>query len=207
MVLNILTFLTNMVKLLNWPRYIGPLVTIALIAVNQALIVSGLFPVQVAWLYLPVAFSALTGLRAGLASAVMVATYSVWLGPTDPQRTVIIPLSVLLLAAGVGLQSRSLRRSLMETRAALLEASDQHRRADENQDKANFVDTLNGNILKVIEVIEIIDLAIDESRLAGKPVLTNRLIDTRLILADLATRAKGWHALAKERGFVLGEDD
>lgn len=188
MPINILTFLTNMVKLLYWPRFIGPLTTVILIAVNQVLIAYGIFPTQVAWLYLPVALSALTGLRAGLVSAMTVAAYSIWLNPADPQRTVIIPLSVLVLAVGIGLQSRSLRRALISERAAWHKAA-------ENEVAAAALGDINGNILRIRHARNIMLKTLENHPLDE---LTRAELHQALhTLNNLELATAGWQALEK----------
>ena len=194
MPLTILTYFIQkfklMAKLINLPKWIGPMLTLIAIAMNQQAIQLGLFPPQVAWLYVPVAFSAVSGLRAGLVSAVLVALYSVWLDPSSIQRIVIVPLSVFALAALVGWQTRALRVALAEARA-------EHLRADSNQDARKIVDTLNGNIVRIIEAREMIEsILLLDFLTEGTRAKLGAVLHT---LRNLQMATKGWQELAEIR--------
>lgn len=198
-----LTYLRNKIntltKLIALPRWLGPLITFIAIALNQALIELGVWPVQVAWLNLPVAFAATAGLRSGLVSAALVALYSIWLDPGEVQRTIIVPLSVMTLAGLVGWQTRELRRSIADALA-------QHSRADANQGKADIVDSVNGNLKLALGAIDILDsLRFGWDAIPDGSKLT-MVEQARGKLADQVTLHRSFRQMAKERGFVLGED-
>ena len=191
--------INTLTKLIALPRWLGPLLTFIAIAVNQALIELGVWPVQVAWLNLPVAFAATAGLRSGLVSAALVALYSIWLDPSNIQRTVVVPLSVMTLAGLVGWQTRALR-------AALADALAQHSRADANQGKADIVDSVNGNLklsLGAIDILDSLRFGWDAIPDGSKLKMVEQ---ARGKLADLVTLHRSFRQMARERGFVLGED-
>lgn len=186
-----------MAKLLSWPRYAGPLITFVLILVNQALILSGVFPVQVAWLYLPATFAAMTGLLPGLISAALVAFYSIWLDPTDPQRVFIVPLSILALATGVGLQSRALRASLadaLEAREALEAALI---RAHEGEEAVKAMTGLNGNIERILKARDMVLGIVNTAELL--PPVRAELGVVLHTLNNLLYAVKGWQEYAELR--------
>lgn len=195
--LTILTYIRGLIntvnELLSLPRFIGPFITFISLALNQQAIIYGLFPPQVAWLYLPVAFSAANGLRPGLISAALVASYSIWLDPTDLQRTVIVPMSVLCLAALIGWQTRALR--------------EEQQRADVNQEKADIVDSANGNLKLALGAIDILDsLRFGWTAIPEDARL--KMVETaRGKLADLVTLHRSFRQMAQERGFVYSEDE
>lgn len=72
--------------------------------------------------------------------------------------------------------------------------------------RAEIVAAAQANINRLDEIIRIVDqLILGAEYLHITPIATD-LVTVRVMLADLATRSKGWHALAVERGFVLGEE-
>ena len=183
---NIKEKLKTLSQLVSLPRWIGPLITFIAIAVNQALIELGIFPVQAAWLYLPVAFAAIGGLRGGIASAGLVALYSIWLDPGSVQRTVVVPLSVVALAGLVGWQTRALRQALGEARAGA--------------EARRMVDSLNGNILRIEESREVILDILKNDRLEEKT--RNRLRSVLQTMNNLSLATKGWAELRELRADI-----
>lgn len=173
-------------QLISLPKWVGPLMTLIAIALNQQAIQLGLFPPQVAWLYVPVAFSAVGGLRAGLVSAALVALYSIWLDPASIQRSAIVPPSVFALAALVGWQTRALRRALAEARAG-----EQARR---------MVDSLNGNIVRIEESRELILDILKNDRLEEKT--RSRLRSVMHTMNNLSLATQGWKELRDLRADI-----
>ena len=171
----------NLSNILGLPRWIGPLITVIAIAVNQALIELGVFSPQAAWLYLPVAFTAANSMRAGLISAALVALYSIWLDPYEIQRTVVVPLSVFALAGLVGLETRALRTALVEARAGV--------------EARRMVDSLNGNITRITEASEQLLDILKKDTLTEKT--RGRLRSVLHTLNNLQQATKGWKELAE----------
>ena len=179
--MSILTYLTGkfntLTKLIALPRWLGPLITFIAIAINQALIELGVWPVQVAWLNLPVAFAATGGLRGGLVSAALVGAYSIWLDPHNFQRAYVVPPSVIVLAWLIGWQTRALRAALAQAEAERswavgltkkLEAALEEARA--GSVAVRTLNALNGNIQRLkqakahIDNIIAFDLLTDGTR-------------------------------------------
>lgn len=159
-------------------------------------------------LALPVGLMALclfwAGLRANVASALILSTYAIYNGLYSPEYDLSRAVQVVAVAWPVAVVGGLLKRWLID---AARETERQRLRAAENQSKADFVDTLNGNIQTIKEVnSELIELSNAVPVLSKSDILTiiNRIQGKA---ANLAQRVVGWHQLAQEKKSYLAEKE
>lgn len=187
----------TLTQLTTAPRWLGPLLTFIAIAINQTLIEFGLFSVQVAWLYVPVALVAMTGLTAGLISAGLVSLYSIWLDPTDTQRTLVVPLSLAALAIAGGLRTRALRAALAQAEAERSWAVGLTKKLEAALEEAKAgsmavrtLHALNGNIERIkkaktkLEEVVVLDFVTEGTR--------EKIMAVIHILNNLIFATEGW---------------
>ena len=179
---------------MNKRYYIGPIITVVLLIIHQQLIEAGIIEERnAAGLYLIFLFVGFTsGLRAGVASALILTFYSLaYFGPITQQR-LIVSASYLIAAGLMGWQTR--RRQF------------QHDRANVNQEKADIVDNVNGNLRLALGAIDILDsLRFGWGLIEERNRLT-MIEQARGKLADQVTLHRSFRQMAAERGFVLAED-
>lgn len=182
-------------------RYIlSPVLTLlTLILIDQAirwnlLAVSLAFPVGVMALCL-----FWSGLRANVLSAIFISAYAFYSSDFDPSRAGQIAFMALAVAIGGGVMRRWLIESVRETERQRL-------RANENQEKADFVDNLNGNIETIKEINrELIELS-NALGVLSKPQIRDELNRIQNKAANLAQRTVGWSQLALAKKTVTGEE-
>lgn len=166
-------------------RYlIGPIITAIVLYLHSLAVQTGLIPYSAAGLYLVFLFVGFTsGLWAAVLSAVFLAFYSLaYLGPITQER-IVVSLSYLIAAGLMGWQTRR--------------QSQEHARADSNQDARQIVDTLNGNIIRIIEAREMVEqvLALDFLTEGTRSKL-GLVLHT---LRNLQQATQGWQQLAEIR--------
>lgn len=154
-------------------------------------------------LFLPVGVLAIcmfwSGLWANVLGAIFISAYAFWRSDYDLSLT----LQVMFVAGAVAIGDGILRRWLIKS---IRGEEWQRLRAAENQSKADFVDSLNGNIQTIKEINqELIELT------NGMPVLERHQIRqkleiTQLKAANLAQRVIGWHQLAQEKKELLKDE-
>lgn len=188
----------------NWfLRYVlSPLATLILIAFTEYLYRRG-YNIS---LGLPLAAMSLclfwSGLKGNIISALFITAYGLDNPIWDTPRLIILILTVWPIAIGGGLLKRWLIESVKETERQRL-------RAEENQLKADFVDSLNGNILFLREInsdLIRLSLAISADALS-KEDTEERVRNIQDKTADLAQRAIGWQQLAEAKKIVKGEEE
>lgn len=141
-----------------------------------------------------------SGLRANILSAILVTAYAM----TSPYFDLSRSIQIIFLAAWpIALIGGFLRRWLVES---VIEGERQRLRANENQSKADFVDTLNGNIETIKEVNrELIDLT-NALNVLSKSQVRDELNRIQGKAANLAQRVVGWSQLAQAKKEVLKDE-
>lgn len=175
---------------------IGPLLTLAALAAHAAAVSAGLLPPSAAGLYLFVLLAGfIGGIRAGILSAVMLSAYNVfYLPPMNLERWLVLA-SYFAAAVMIGWKTR-------QWRAALAEALSEHTRADKNEDARNIVDTLNGNIVRVVEARELILDILKNNNLDDKT--RSRLRSALHTMNNLQQATAGWQELRDLRASIDG---
>jgi hypothetical protein len=191
----------NTVKqLVHIPRYWGPVSTVAFTVIYHLGSVAFGYSITGAWLWLFMIIGSVGGLRAGLICAGFISAYSFYAFPDDLSRVIQVAAASFLAVLIVGMETRALRRSVADE-------TTQRKRADDNQSKADIVDSVNGNLKLALGAIDILDsLRFGWDSIEDK----NRLAmveQARGKLADQVTLHRSFRQMARERGFVLGEDD
>ena len=191
--------INNLKELVTLPRYWGPVATVAFTVLYHLGSMAFGYSPAVAPLTIFLAIGSITGLRSGLICAAWVSGYAYY-AIDDTSRVIQIVIGVFGIAAIVGLQTRALRKAVIEAKA-------EHTRADLNQQKADIVDSVNGNVQLALKAIDLLDsLRFAWDAIADSERL--RMVEqARAKLADLVTLARGFRQMAKERGFVLDMDD
>lgn len=175
--------------------FAGPLLTVACIALNQALILAGA-PIQVALLFLPVAWAGFGGgVRSALVSAAFVSIYSAWLDPANVQRVLIVPLTVFALAGLVGWRTRTWRGALDDARRHEATCVAALERAERNEAAARTLEALNGNVERVRGARESLLAILIEQSLTEEVRTEIRVVLHTLNSLELSTA--GWVALKK----------
>lgn len=78
-------------------------------------------------------------------------------------------------------------------------------KANINEEKAEFVDSLNGSLEKLANILDEFDAFIVKIRFLDREALEKDAINIRIKYADLVTAGRGWWELAKAKKFVEGE--
>lgn len=184
--------------LLTIPRFWGPLFTIIFTLAYHAGSLYFHYSITLIWIMVFVVWGTFaSGLRGGLIAAAWGILYALYAIPMTDQlnRAIQVSIGIIMVAGLVGWQTRSLRRSLAKTQAALL-------LAEKNQVKANLVDSANGNIEKLRTALKMLD-----DLLMGWDVLDDNsrrglIIDIRAHLATLILLVFGWRKLAEAKRYA-----
>lgn len=172
------------------PRFYGPALTLIFILFYHGLADRLGWPVNMIWITVFVVYGTfVSGLRGGLLSAGFGVVYALY--TLAPDRALQVAVGLPLIASVIGWQTRAFREALAE--------------ANRNRRAANIVDSVNGNIRLNLEAIRILDEVLVGWEITPAGITKDRIEDARGKLADLATMVKGYHAIARERGFVEGD--
>jgi hypothetical protein len=160
------------------------------------------YPVVLAGSYFWLAAtSMLGGIRASLLSASLIALY---VGYKWDHYGFYGGLQVILYAYGIALAVGLLKH---RERIKAQEAVYQRVKAEENQAKADFVDSINGNILILKELNgETVDL-INNFDIMQRHTILEKLVYIQGKLVNVAQKAVGWHQLYLETQEVIKKDD
>lgn len=184
-------------SVINWPKFVGPLVTVTFtIAYHFGSLVFG-YPVNAVWIITFVILGTFTsGLRGGLIAATWGSAYVIYAIDDFSRVSQIIPF-LFIYAGIVGWQTRRLRRSVI----AEIEA----RRVTElSRMKAEIFDGLtNGNIRIFLAALDVLDgLRLGWEQIPDE-TRQKMVMEARGRLADLITLAKGFEEMARQRGYVI----
>jgi hypothetical protein len=141
-----------------------------------------------------------SGLKANIVSAILITAYGLSNPIWDTSRLIILILTVWPVAIGGGL----MKIRLIET---VQEEEYQRLRAEDNQDKADAYDTLNGNIQTLRKLARrLTDLCNAWNVLNDKAKL-DIVEEAQGTIVNLAQKVVGWHEIAKEKQELLKDDD
>lgn len=198
----ILTFLTKMNKLLDVPKFVGPLATIAFTIVYHLIATYFGFTIAVGWLWVFAVVGAfIGGRRAGLVAAAWAGLYAYYVMPAGDwgltaQRVVI----GFILPIIVGWQTWHLRRALFESQLARAAAQASLERAEKNEAAAQALGALNGNILRIRHSRNLLLKILEQQRL--DEMAREELRAVLHVLNNLEQATAGWQELAKMKGWL-----
>jgi hypothetical protein len=174
--------------------FLGPLVVMAMIGVVEYFHTILLFEPSAA---LPFAGMAISlyfgGWRSNMASALLASSYALVLHPDDPARVAQAVIACFAVAIGGSFLRESERKAWTH--------------AGSNQDKAEFVDSINGNLKLLERAHKMSDDLLEGWEVLSQSARYEKIAQIRGTLANLRLLAEGWHKMAKERGFIIREDD
>lgn len=189
----------ELTKILDIPRFWGPLITVTFTVAYHLLISTFGWTPAVGWVWLfVVAGSLVGGLRAGLVAASAAAFYS-WLiiSPGDGTQFVQRVIIGFLMALTVGWLRRRERREADALRVALADARAAWDKAQEGEEAIRTLDGLNGNIERVKQARNKV------RELAGTADLPKLVIDELLTilhtLNNVLNAVEGWQQYAQLR--------
>ena len=132
------------------------------------------------------------GFLPGITSSILYGIFVlVLLGPVDIPRTINVVVVGIFMGGLLGYARE--REWAAEQLAA------------QNQRKADFVDGINGNLAKLDNTIQKVDVFLIQFQYLDREGLERQARIIRGMLVDLMTTAQGWHLLAIERGLVEQE--
>lgn len=166
----------------------GPVATIIITAAYHALLKDfGLSATTAIFFILVVQASFWGGWPAGLLSALWGTGYNFYVTGDTP-RTVQVGIAMFVSVLVLSWQSREIYRQAELART--------------NQIKADLVDSANGNINRLNDVLKILDDLIMGWDVLSEQSRKGIMEDIRNRLATMILLVAGWHALSRERDFV-----
>lgn len=180
----ILTLLKKMSKILNVPRFYGPLVTVVFTVLYHLGHLYFGYSVTLVWIAVFVVVgSFLSGLRGGLVAALFAVGYAFYAIPMIDRvdRAVQVAAGMVIMAFAVGYLRRRERQ--------------QSQRATENEAAAQALGALNGNILRIRHSRNLLLKVLQQHRLDD---ITQEEIRSVLhVLNNLEMATAGWQELAR----------
>lgn len=182
-------------RLITFPRFWGPLLTVIFTAVYHSVATWFGFSVAVFPLAGFLALGSLFGVWSGLICAAWITAYAWYAIPGDPARVIQIALGSLVMATIIGSETRALRQALDEAEESEAKMKAALERAEKNEAAAQALEALNGNILRIKNARVTLLKILEEHPLDEKT--RDEIRVTLHVLNNLEFATAGWKALDK----------